>query len=115
MADKKNDTSREHNDKHELMMNIYRRAQDYPEGPTKENIFKETVHHVVIDKFYGLFKNIGDNNPTNEDLAKCLLETAELVHKNNPSMISHHELEKYKEWLKENAHKFRKLYERTAN
>ncbi len=107
------DEEKKASDKYELMMNIYRRAQDYPEGATKENIFKETVHHVVIDKFYGLYKSTGEKNPKKEELAKCLLETAELVYKNNPSMISQQELEEYKRWLEENAEKFRHLYEKT--
>ncbi len=99
-------------DQYELMLNIYKRAQEYPDGATQLNIFKETVHHLVVDEFYGLYKNTGNKKPAKEELAGCLINTADKLFEKNKQMISQEEFENYKIWLSENSEKFRALFEK---
>lgn len=94
------------------MLNIYKRAQEYPDGATQLNIFGETVHHLVVDEFYGLYKSTGNKVPSKEELAECLIKTADNLFGKNKQMITQEDLENYKGWLKENSEKFRPLFEK---
>lgn len=99
-------------DQYEFMLNIYKRAQEYPDGATQPNIFKETVHHLVVDEFYGLYKKTNNKKPAREELAECLVNTADKLFEKNKQMLAQEELENYKKWLRENAERFRPLFEK---
>ncbi len=98
-------------DSHELMLNIYERAKEYPEGPTQLNIFKETVYHLVTDKFAGLYKQ---GTSSTEDLAGALINTADEVYNRNPKLISEEALQNFKQDLRNSAEKFRPLYNKVV-
>lgn len=100
-------------DSHEIMMNIYERAKEYPDGPTQLNIFRETVFHLVTDKFAGLYKQYGDK-PSAEQLGEALVKTCDEIYNNNPNLINEENLESCKQDLKKKAENFRPLFNKVA-